>query len=152
MTDTSMSGLPQEELLDQDRATYTAAQVVASIVAAGKESERLHQRQLARSERLRENADFHLGQEMARRQLAEKETAELRARVAELEKRLNAAAMARVWTNEDGKKFVFADDIKGPLLGKAALRGRALLDDRTAADGEATHWKRLGIDPPQATP
>ncbi|WP_030917341.1 hypothetical protein [Streptomyces sp. NRRL B-24720] len=38
-------------------------------------------------------------------------------RVAELEKRLHDAAMARVWTNEDGKKFVFADDLKGPLLG-----------------------------------
>lgn len=38
--------------------------------------------------------------------------------VAALEARLHEAAMARVWTNEDGKKFVFADDIKGPLLGR----------------------------------
>lgn len=36
------------------------------------------------AERIRENADFHLGQEMARRQLAEKETAQLRAVVARL--------------------------------------------------------------------
>jgi hypothetical protein len=41
-------------------------------------------RQLAAAERIRENADFHLGQEMARRQLAEKETARLRAVVARL--------------------------------------------------------------------
>ncbi|QCX81194.1 hypothetical protein C9F11_38055 [Streptomyces sp. YIM 121038] len=33
----------------------------------------------AAAERIRENADFHLGQEMARRQRAEKETARLRA-------------------------------------------------------------------------
>ncbi|MER5902974.1 hypothetical protein ABT150_23190 [Streptomyces mirabilis] len=41
-------------------------------------------RKLATAERIRENADFHLGQEMARRQLAEKETARLRAVVARL--------------------------------------------------------------------
>lgn len=35
--------------------------------------------ELAKSESIRGNADFHLGQEMARRQLAEKETARLRA-------------------------------------------------------------------------
>ncbi|MGQ4353177.1 hypothetical protein [Streptomyces drozdowiczii] len=35
---------------------------------------------------------------------------------AALKERLREAAMARVWTNEDGKKFVFVDDIKGPLL------------------------------------
>ena len=35
----------------------------------------------------------------------------------ELKQRLHEAAMAKVWTNEDGKKFVFADDLKGPLLG-----------------------------------
>lgn len=35
-------------------------------------------RKLANAERMRENADFHLGQEMARRQLAENEVARLR--------------------------------------------------------------------------
>ncbi|MGW5431863.1 hypothetical protein ACWET9_32390 [Streptomyces sp. NPDC004059] len=35
-------------------------------------------RKLAHAERIRENADFHLGQEMARRQLAEKEADRLR--------------------------------------------------------------------------
>uniref|UniRef100_UPI0030E0A33E hypothetical protein n=1 Tax=Streptomyces tubercidicus TaxID=47759 RepID=UPI0030E0A33E len=35
--------------------------------------------ELRNSERIRENADFHLGQEMARRQLAEKDVARLRA-------------------------------------------------------------------------
>jgi hypothetical protein len=39
-------------------------------------------RKLATSERIRENADFHLGQEMARRQAAEKETERLRAELA----------------------------------------------------------------------
>lgn len=44
------------------------------------------------------------------------------AEAATLRQRLHEAAMARVWTNEDGKKFVFADDLKGPLLGKAPVR------------------------------
>lgn len=39
------------------------------------------------------------------------------ARVAGLEKRLHDAAMARVWRNEDGKKFVFVEDIAPALLG-----------------------------------
>ncbi|MFE7233958.1 hypothetical protein ACFVAF_25475 [Streptomyces sp. NPDC057596] len=39
-------------------------------------------RKLAACERIRENADFHLGQEMARRQLAEKEAARLWAELA----------------------------------------------------------------------
>lgn len=37
------------------------------------------QRKLAHAERIGESADFHLGQEMARRQLAEKEAEQLRA-------------------------------------------------------------------------
>lgn len=83
------------------------------------------------------------------------DTAALKKRVAELEQRLHDAAMARVWTNEDGKKFVFADDLKGPLLGttpvevpQSALRGRARLDAKTVREAEATHWKRLGMTPP----
>lgn len=35
----------------------------------------------------------------------------------ELKKRLNEAAMTKTWTNEDGKKFVFVEDIAPPLLG-----------------------------------
>lgn len=80
-----------------------------------------------------------------------------RRRAEEAEARLHDAAMARVWTNEDGKKFVFADDLKGPLLGtppaegeQAPLRGRDRLNAKTVADAEATHWKRLGIDAPEA--
>ncbi|MGW3298473.1 hypothetical protein [Streptomyces rubiginosohelvolus] len=69
---------------------------------------------------------------------------------AALRQRLHEAAMARVWTNEDGKKFVFADDLKGPLLGKTPLHGQARLDARATQEAEATHWKRLGIDPPEA--
>ncbi|MFD5491595.1 hypothetical protein ACFWH4_01305 [Streptomyces sp. NPDC127091] len=67
-------------------ATFTAADLVAALRSAGTEKDKLHQsemrelrRKLAAAERIRENADFHLGQEMARRQLAEKETARLRA-------------------------------------------------------------------------
>lgn len=36
----------------------------------------------------------------------------------QLSKRLHDAAMTRVWTNEDGKKFVFLEDIAPALLGK----------------------------------
>ena len=42
------------------------------------------ERKLAAAERTRENADFHLGQEMARRQLAEKETDSLRAELSRM--------------------------------------------------------------------
>jgi hypothetical protein len=38
-------------------------------------------------------------------------------RGAELERRLHDAAMTRVWTNEDGKRFVFVEDIAPALLG-----------------------------------
>lgn len=35
-----------------------------------------------------------------------------------LKERLHKAAMTRTWRNEDGKKFVFVEDIVGPLLGR----------------------------------
>ncbi|WP_328313148.1 hypothetical protein OG432_24715 [Streptomyces sp. NBC_00442] len=35
-----------------------------------------------------------------------------------LKDRLHRAALARTWRNEDGKKFVFVEDIAGPLLGR----------------------------------
>ncbi|MEI5032418.1 hypothetical protein RB201_04255 [Streptomyces sp. S1A(2023)] len=69
------------------------------------------------------------------------------AETAALKQRIHEACMARAWINEDGKKFVFAEDLKEPLLGKAPLRGRALLDAKTAEEATTTHWKRLGIDP-----
>ncbi|MDX5568441.1 hypothetical protein PYK79_41300 [Streptomyces sp. ID05-04B] len=40
-----------------------------------------------------------------------------RDRIAALEKRLHDAALTRVWKNEDGKKFVFVEDIAPALLG-----------------------------------
>lgn len=40
-----------------------------------------------------------------------------------LQKRLHDAAMTKVWTNEDGKKFVFVEDLAGPLLGLVAKAG-----------------------------
>lgn len=51
-------------------------------------------RKLATAERIRENADFHLGQEMARRQLAEKETARLRAQLAAIPAPASTAPLA----------------------------------------------------------
>lgn len=44
-------------------------------------------------------------------------------RVEELEKRLNDAAATRVWKNEDGKKFVFVEDIAPHLLGTSTKAG-----------------------------
>lgn len=77
-----MSDLPDRPVA----ALYTAADLVAALRSTDEERNKLHEkeladlrRKLAASERIRENADFHLGQEMARRQLAEKETARLRA-------------------------------------------------------------------------
>ncbi|WP_448333536.1 hypothetical protein [Streptomyces sp. DSM 41534] len=48
---------------------------------------------------------------------AKAERDELEKKVAALDGRLNDAAMTRVWTNEDGKKFVFVEDIAPALLG-----------------------------------
>jgi hypothetical protein len=66
------------------QAEFTAADLIAALRSAGEERDKLHRKELAAVERIRENADFHLGQEMARRQLAEKETARLQAVVARL--------------------------------------------------------------------
>lgn len=49
-----------------------------AVLAVADAEQRKLRRALASSEGIRENADFHLGQEMARRQLAEKEAARLR--------------------------------------------------------------------------
>ncbi|WP_228994355.1 hypothetical protein [Streptomyces sp. DH8] len=59
------------------------------------------------------------------------------AEAAALRQRLHEAAMARVWTNEDGKKFVFADDLKKPLLGKTAPVDEAAELAEGAAELEA---------------
>ncbi|MEJ8671925.1 hypothetical protein WKI71_36845 [Streptomyces sp. MS1.AVA.1] len=94
------------------------------------------------------------------------ENARLRARVAELEKRLHDAAMARTWRLENGKKFVYVEDIAPALLGlepkpdgiteliapTQALRGRALLDALTVERAERTHNQRLGIEDPHDSP
>ncbi|MFG3136109.1 hypothetical protein ACGFZA_07785 [Streptomyces sp. NPDC048211] len=116
----------------------------------GSLSARLHHLDRNALPELRREVEHHKDGKARWRGRAEK----AEARVAELEERLHDAAMARVWTNEDGKKFVFVDDLKGPLLGTTpveaappALRGRARLDAKTVAEAEATHWKRLGIDP-----
>lgn len=42
---------------------------------------------------------------------------EARAERDELKQRLHNAGMTRTWTNEDGKKFVFVEDIAPHLLG-----------------------------------
>lgn len=65
------------------------------------------QKQAENAERIRENADFHLGQEMARRQLAEKETARLRAdRAAVL---LWAADDLEAWQPEFSERWAVAE-------------------------------------------
>lgn len=43
---------------------------------------------------------------------------QLRGENEQLKKRIHDAAMTRTWTNEDGKKFVFLEDIAPALLGK----------------------------------
>jgi hypothetical protein len=58
-----------------------------------------------------------------RAESAEPQRDELRAERDALQRRLHEAAMAKVWTNEDGKKFVFVDDLTGPLLGITAKAG-----------------------------
>lgn len=67
----------------------------------------------------------------------EDELGQASAENAALKQRLHEAAMARVWTNEDGKKFVFADDLKGPLLGKVAPVDEATEMAEGAAELEA---------------
>ncbi|MEW2266910.1 hypothetical protein [Streptomyces sp. NPDC047868] len=47
---------------------------------------------------------------------------QLRAENQALTKRLHDAAMTRTWTNEDGKKFVFVEDIAPALLGTDAKK------------------------------
>lgn len=62
-------------------------------------------------------AQGDVASEALRTTKAEAERDELKKRVAVLDGRLNEAAMTRVWTNEDGKKFVFLEDIAPALLG-----------------------------------
>jgi uncharacterized small protein (DUF1192 family) len=40
-----------------------------------------------------------------------------------LQKRMHAAALVKVWTNEDGKDFVFIEDIAPALLGIEPVDG-----------------------------
>jgi hypothetical protein len=62
-------------------------------------------------------AQGDVASEALRTNKAEAERDELKKRVAVLDGRLNDAAMTRVWTNENGKKFVFLEDIAPALLG-----------------------------------
>lgn len=77
-------------LVDQEPGQQALFARAAEAVMALADSEQATlRRKLAAAEKIRENADFHLGQEMARRQLAEKEAARLSADQAAV---LNAAA------------------------------------------------------------
>ena len=67
-------------------------------------------RQLSEVERLQARVD-----EVERKYTFD--TAELKRRIAELEKRLHDAAMTRTWRLENGKKFVYVEDIAPALLG-----------------------------------
>jgi hypothetical protein len=55
-----------------------------------------------------------------RTQLAtsERQASELDAELQACKQRIHDAAMTKVWRNEDGKKFVFVEDLVGPLLGR----------------------------------
>lgn len=72
-------------------------------------------------------ATYDSGTEKALHEIASALSAEvdrLRAERDALKERLHKAAMTRTWRNEDGKKFVFVEDIVGPLLGRDDI-GRA---------------------------
>ncbi|WP_045563013.1 hypothetical protein [Streptomyces sp. FxanaA7] len=79
----------------------TTADLVTALRGAGAEKDKLHdsevrelRRKLAEAERIWENADFRLGQEMGRRQIAEKEANRLRAELRRLA--VESAAVDRV--------------------------------------------------------
>ncbi|MCZ4509908.1 hypothetical protein O3Q52_17235 [Streptomyces sp. ActVer] len=70
--------------------------------------------------------------------------AKLLARVAELEKRLHDAAMTRVWTNEDGKRFVFVEDIAPALLNLPSAPTQALREAEPAESSPRFVVRELG--------
>ncbi|MCX4596152.1 hypothetical protein OG819_42825 [Streptomyces sp. NBC_01549] len=96
-------------------------------------------RKLATAERIRENADFHLGQEMARRQLAEKEVARLTTGRAAV---LNGAAQ-HLYTALFPAVY---DD-----MGQKAAEGvnRAVSELRRLADEPASTPSRVAGEAPQ---
>lgn len=59
----------------------------------------------------------------AERDELKKRAAELQKQVVVLDGRLHDAAMTKTWTNEDGKRFVFVEDIAPALLGTAPKAG-----------------------------
>lgn len=71
---------------------------------------------LAEVERLRARVD-----EVERKYIFD--TADLKRERDALKDRLHQAALTKVWTNEDGKKFVFVEDIAPPLLGTTPTGG-----------------------------
>lgn len=85
------------------------------------------------------------------------ETAELRARVDELA----AAAGGATEPDVDGAGRTYEEyypapaprDLRpGAKAARRMLRGRERINATAAADAEAAHWKRLGINPPEVTP
>lgn len=83
-----------------------------AVMAVADEEQRDLGRKLAAAESIRENADFHLGREMARRQMAEKEVTRLRAELGKA--RATASHVWQVWC-EDGPVHGFyatEDDAK----------------------------------------
>ncbi|MFK0182351.1 hypothetical protein ACIQVR_41075 [Streptomyces xanthochromogenes] len=85
--------------------------------ALQRENARLR-KDLAAAERIRENADFHLGQEMARRQLAEKAAARLAVdRAAVLREAADAVRRKAV---HDGEDFCNGIDFAADLLRRMA--------------------------------
>ena len=86
-------GLIASALLDPE--AQQPAQDEARAVRQQREGHDELRKKLVAAERIRENADFHLGQEMARRQLAEKEVARLTAELQRVAGEQHAQSKAR---------------------------------------------------------
>jgi hypothetical protein len=110
------------DLLEPDEYGEVADAVLAVLPAPAETELR---RELAASERIRANADFHLGQEMSRRQLAEKEISRLRAVVARLRR------MTDYWEQQ------LPDVIRTPAVVSAIRAALEAVDDVRRLAGEA---------------
>ncbi|MFF6781402.1 hypothetical protein [Streptomyces sp. NPDC012510] len=127
---------PDLSLVDQEPGQQALfARAAEAVVALADSEQATLRRKLAAAEKIRENADFHLGQEMARRQLGEKEAARLSADRAAV---LNAAAQ-HLYTALFPAVY---DD-----MGQKAAEGvqRAVSELRRLAAEAISPWRILGI-------
>lgn len=117
-----------------------AVAVEAERDSLGREADRLRKdwvemrTRAERAERIQENADFHLGQEMARRQSAEKETDRLRAVIARI------GQMADHWEQQ------LPEVIRTPAVVSAL---RAALEPAAVPAGQAPATDRADVEAQQ---